>query len=377
MIPNQRHKFDMPDDVAYLNCAYMSPLMTSAVEGAGTGIAYKIQPWTYAGSQFFTYTEQVRELAAKLVGAQADDIALVPSASYGLQIAANNLPLSAGGEILLIEDQFPSHVYPWREKAKACGGVINTVARPGDGDWTAAVLAAMGKRTEILALPATHWADGGHLDLETIGAAARKIGATLVLDLTQSLGAMPFDVAKVQPDFMVAAGYKWLMGPYTLSYLYVAPQHQGGAPLEHNWMNRKGSEDFSRLVDYQDEFQKGARRFDMGEKSNPPQLMAACAALTQLLDWGIENISNTLGARNSDIANRARQMGLSVVPDELRSPHFLGLGLPSGIPKGFAESLASENIFVSIRGNSVRVTPHLYNTDADIDRLFEMLHKTV
>jgi len=377
MIANQRHKFDMPDDVAYLNCAYMSPLMTLAVEGAGTGIAYKIQPWTYAGSAFFTYTEQVRELAAKLIGAGTDDIALVPSASYGLQIAANNLPLSKGGEILLIEDQFPSHVYPWREKAKACGGVINTVARPADGDWTAAVLASMGPRTEILALPATHWADGGHLDLETIGAAARKIGAKLVLDLTQSLGAMPFDVTKVQPDFMVAAGYKWLMGPYTLSYLYVAPQHQDGIPLEHNWMNRKGSEDFSRLVDYQDEFQKGARRFDMGEKSNPPQLMAACASLTQLLDWGIDNISDTLGARNSDIANRARQMGLIVTPDDLRSPHFLGLGLPQGIPKGFAESLAAENIFVSIRGSSVRVTPHLYNTDNDIDRLFEMLHKTV
>ena len=107
-------------------------------------------------------------------------------------------------------------------RLRLAAGLINTVARPGDGDWTAAVLAAMGKRTEILALPATHWADGGHLDLETIGAAARKIGAKLVLDLTQSLGAMPFDVATVQPDFMVAAGYKWLMGPYTLSYLYVA-----------------------------------------------------------------------------------------------------------------------------------------------------------
>ncbi len=377
MIPNQRHKFDMPETIAYLNCAYMSPLMNAAVEGAGTGIAYKIQPWTYAGSQFFTYTEQVRELAAQLINAQADDIALVPSASYGLQIAANNLPLSEGGEVLLIEDQFPSHVYPWREKAKACGGLINTVARPSDGDWTAAVLAAIGKRTEILALPATHWADGGHLDLETIGAAARKIGAKLVLDLTQSLGAMPFDVQTVQPDFMVAAGYKWLMGPYTLSYLYVAPQHQEGAPLEHNWMNRKGSEDFSRLVDYQDEFQKGARRFDMGEKSNPPQLMAACAALTQLLDWGIDNISATLGARNSIIADNARQLGLSVAPDKFRSPHFLGLGFPGGIPHGCAEKLAGENIFVSIRGSSVRVTPHLYNTDADIDRLFDMLHQVV
>jgi len=377
MIPNQRHLFDMPDDVAYLNCAYMSPLMNSAVEAAGEGLVNKIKPWTYKGSSFFTYTEQLRGLAAKLINAANDDIALVPSASYGLQIAANNLPLSEGGEILLIEDQFPSNVYPWREKAKACGGVIKTVARPEDSDWTTAILQAIGPRTEIIALPATHWVDGGFIDLELIGMSARASDAHLVLDLTQSLGAMPFDTQKVQPDFMVAAGYKWLMGPYTLAYLYVAPKHQDSAPLEHNWMNRKGSEDFSRLVDYQDEFQTGARRFDMGEKSNPPQLMAACAALTQLMDWGVENISETLGARNVHIADRAHQLGLTVQDDKFRSPHFLGLGFPNGIPDRFAEKLADKNIFVSVRDNSLRVTPHLYNTEHDIDRLFAAVRKIV
>lgn len=372
-IANQRHLFDMPDDIAYLNCAYMGPLMKSAVQAAETGIRYKIQPWTYGGSSFFTYTEQLRELAAKMVNTKSDNMALVPSASYGIQVAANNLPLSKGGEILVIKDQFPSHVYPWREKAKACGGEIVTAERPNNGDWTAAVLRTISPRTEILALPATHWADGGYLDLEIIGKAARDKGAKLVLDLTQSLGAMPFDVKTVQPDFMVAAGYKWLLGPYTLAYLYVAAEWQGGVPLEHNWMNRKGSEDFARLVDYQDEFQPGARRFDMGEKSNPGQVMAACAALTQLLDWGVANISATLGARNSRMADHARQLGLHVVDDKFRSPHYVGLEFSGGVPDGLAEKLATDNIFVSVRGNSVRVTPHLYNTDTDIDRLFDAL----
>lgn len=373
IIENQRHLFDMPDDIAYLNCAYMSPLMKPAVDAAGTGIQYKVRPWTYAGSNFFTYTEQLRELAAKMVNAETDDMALVPSASYGIQVAANNLPLSLGGEILVIKDQFPSHVYPWREKAKDCGGKIVTVERPDNGDWTSAVLAAIGAHTEIVALPATHWADGGYLDLEIIGKAARNVGAKLVLDLTQSLGAMPFDIETVQPDFMVAAGYKWLMGPYTLSYLYVAPEWQDGTPLEHNWMNRKGSEDFSRLVDYQDEFQPGARRFDMGEKSNPPQLMAACASLQQLLDWGVANISHTLGVRNARLANNARQLGLHVTEDKFRSPHYVGLEFTGGVPNGLAESLAADNIFVSVRGNSVRVTPHLYNTDDDIGSLLDAL----
>ncbi len=374
-IGNQRHLFDMPDDIAYLNCAYMGPLMTSAVQAAEKGVQYKVQPWTYGGSSFFTYTEQLRELAAKLINTNSDNMALVPSASYGIQVAANNLPLSKGGEILVLRDQFPSHVYPWREKAKACGGNIVTVERPGNGDWTAAVLQAVSSRTEILALPATHWADGGYLDLEIIGKAARGIGAKLVLDLTQSLGALPFNVKTVQPDFMVAAGYKWLLGPYTLGYLYVAPQWQDGAPLEHNWMNRKGSEDFARLVDYQDQFQTGARRFDMGEKSNPAQVMAAFAALSQIMDWGVDNISATLGARNSRVADHARQLGFLVVDDKFRSPHYISLAYKDGVPGGLAEKLAADNVFVSVRGNSVRVTPHLYNTDTDIERLFDALDK--
>ncbi|MCF6221715.1 MAG: aminotransferase class V-fold PLP-dependent enzyme [Robiginitomaculum sp.] len=370
ILKNQRHLFDMPDDIAYLNCAYMSPLMTPAVDAAGQGIQYKVQPWTYGGSSFFTYTEQLRALAAKMINTKSDNVALVPSASYGIQVAANNISLSRGGEILVLKDQFPSHIYPWREKAKACGGKMVTVERRENGDWTKAVLDAVGARTEIVALPATHWADGGYLDVEIIGKAARDVDAKLVLDLTQSLGAMPFDVQAVQPDFMVAAGYKWLMGPYTLAYLYVAPEWQDGVPLEHNWMNRKGSEDFSRLVDYQDAFQPGARRFDMGEKSNPAQVMAACTSLQQLLDWGVENISHTLGARNARVANTARQLGLHVTEDNFRSPHYVALQYKEGVPDGLAEKLAAQNIFVSVRGNAVRITPHLYNTDTDIERLF-------
>jgi selenocysteine lyase/cysteine desulfurase len=108
----------------------------------------------------------------------------------------------------------------------------------------------------------------GGLIWSAVGEAARAVGAPLVLDLTQSLGVMAFDATAVQPDFAVAAGYKWLSGPYTLGYLYVAPQHQSGEPLEENWINRERSEDFSQLINYRDGYQPGARRFDMGERSN-------------------------------------------------------------------------------------------------------------
>ena len=373
MIPNQRHKFNMPETIAYLNCAYMSPLMDSVRAAMLAGVESKGRPWHYKPADFFSPSEEFRKLAARVIHGRPDTIAIIPSVSYGMQIAANNLPLSQDGEILVLAEQFPSNIYPWREKVKTGGGHIHTLARPDDNDWTQVVLGAIGPRTEIVALPATHWADGAYLDLEVIGKAARSAGAALVLDLTQSLGAMPFDVNKVQPDFMVAACYKWLMGPYTSAMLYIAPKWHEGVPLEHTWMGRLGAEDFSNLLNYQDEFQPGARRFDMGEKSSPAQLNGAIAALTQVLDWGVENISTTLGARNTILAEQARDMGYVVAPDHLRSPHFLGLGFPKGIPDGFADTLAAKNIYVSVRGSSVRVTPHLYNTDGDMQRFMDIL----
>lgn len=376
-IPNQRHLFDIPEGISYLNCAYMSPLMKAAQIAAQKGLAYKISPWTYTPRDFFSYAETYRALAAELISACAETIAIIPSVSYGMQIAANALPLDSGGEIIVLADQFPSNVYPWRQKATATGATVCTVARPEDQDWTRAILASLNAKTQIISLPATHWADGSAVDLEAISQAARAAGAALVLDLTQSLGALPFDVARVPADFMITAGYKWLLGPYTLGFMYIAPRWQEARPLEYNWMARKGAEDFTRLLDYTDDMQAGARRFDMGEKSNPAQLMAGSAALEQILAWGVHNISATLGVRNQQLAAHATELGLGTAPDHLRSPHFVSVSFPKGLPKDLTAGLAQQNIFVSARGASLRITPHLYNTDLDIDRLISALHQSV
>lgn len=347
--------------------------MNRAKKAMQIGIDHASRPYTYTPELQFALSGQARALAAQLINTVPDNVAIVPSVSYGLQIAANNLPLSAEGEVLILEEQFPSNVYAWREKTAKTGGKINVVARPFHRDWTAAVLEAIGPQTEIIALPAVHWTDGSVIDLEVIGMAGRAVGAKLVLDLSQSLGALPFDIEVVQPDFMVSAGYKWLMSPYTLAYVYAAPRWQGGEPLEYNWMNRAGSEDYSRLVDYQDGYQPGARRYDMGETANPAQLLAGIAALEQLLEWGVENIRDTLLVRTQDIADRARSLGLSVLDDKLRGSHFLGVEFSDGVPDTLKAELAADKVFVAVRGNALRIAPHLYNTDAHVDRLFEVL----
>ena len=373
MIPSQRHLFDLPDEVAYLNCAYMSPLLERAVEAGREAIARKARPWTIKPDDFFTESECARALFAELLKSTADGVAIIPAASYGLAVAAANLPLREGERILALAEQFPSNVYAWREHARRAGGEVVIVERPAVGDWTAAVLDRLDERVAIAALPHCHWTDGGLLDLGAIGARCRDVGSALVLDVTQSLGALPLDLAAVQPDFVVCPGYKWLLGPYSLGYLYVAPRHRGGRPLEYSWIARENSQDFARLVDYRDAYQPGARRFDVGERSNFALLPASIVALEQLLEWGIPAIAETLAARTAAIAERAADLGLTSAPQGLRAGHFLGLRFPEGVPPDLLERLAAEQVYVSVRGDSMRVTPHLYNDDADVDRLFAVL----
>ena len=371
-IPSQRHLFDLPEDVAYLNCAYMAPLMRPVVEAGLRGVRRKARPWEIAAPDFFSDPAHARALFANIVNARAEDVAIVPAASYGMAVAARNLPLGPGRTIVLLADQFPSNLYPWRAAAARAGAGIVTVDAP-DGDLTAAVLAAIDERTAVAALPHCRWTDGALLDLETIGERVRAAGGALALDLTQSAGALPIDMAKVRPAFAASACYKWLMGPYTLGFLYVHPDHHDGEPLEYGWSPRAGSEDFARLVDYRDEYAPGARRYDMGEMSNFHLLPMAVAALEQILAWGVENIARTLSAHTAAIAGRAREMGLDSQPAGRRAGHFLGLRFAGGVPPGLLDALAREKVYVSVRGSSMRVTPHLYNTDADVERLFSAL----
>jgi selenocysteine lyase/cysteine desulfurase len=255
------------------------------------------------------------------------------------------------------------------------GADLKTVAWPEDGDWTSAVLSSLTAEVAVAALPQVQWTSGGKLDLVRIGEACRKAGTALVLDLTQSLGALPFSVREVQPDFAIAANYKWLMGPYTTGLMYVAPKWHVGRPLEENWIQRANARDFASLVLYTDKYDTGARRFDMGERSNFGLLPAATYAMKQLLDWGVPKISETAGALNRKLAAAASELGFSSPPENIRAPHYLCLRRKAGIPKELPEILARQKVFVSVRGSSVRVTPNVYNSDADCDRLISCLRQ--
>jgi selenocysteine lyase/cysteine desulfurase len=378
LLPGQRPLFDIPDDVAFLNCAYMSPLPNVSVAAGERGLARKAQPWMITPEDFFSASEAVRARFAGLINAAPDDVAFAPAVSYGMAQAAANIALVRTQTIVTLAEQFPSNVYPWMELAERSGAQFIAVPRPGDDDWTAALLAAINAATGVVAVPHCHWTDGGLIDLEAVGNACRRVGAVLCIDGTQSVGALPFDVRSIDPDYLAVASYKWLLGPYSFGFLYVAPRRQAGRPIEHNWIARRGAQDFAGLVKYQREFQDGARRFDVGERSNFALMPVADASLKLIADWTVPRILATLARRTETIAARARtKFGIDSVPSDRRAGHYLGLRFRGGVPADLPSQLAAEHVYVSVRGAAMRVTPHLWTTDADVERLFAVLRKAV
>jgi selenocysteine lyase/cysteine desulfurase len=377
MIACQREKFHIPKEVTYLNTAFTAPLMKCVKKAGEQALLSKVRPWTITADTFFRNLEDNRGLFSKLIGCTPNDVAVIPAVSYGIALAAKNIPVKKGQKILILEEQFPSNVLSWRKKASASGADLITIRRPVDSDWTTALLDALDAATAIVAISNCHWTDGTLIDLVAVGRRCREFGAALVVDGTQSLGAMPFFVKDVQPDFLVTTCHKWLLGPYSFGFVYVSPKWQKGAPLEENWLNRHGSEDFAKLVVYQDDYQPGARRYDVGEASNFGLTPMTIAALTQILDWKVENIAQTLRTKTDRVATLAREIGMSVASKTFRSPHLIGIKFPGALPDNLSARLATQNVFVSVRGDSIRISPHLYNTDAEIDRFFALIRQWI
>jgi selenocysteine lyase/cysteine desulfurase len=371
-LPCQRALFDIPRDVAYFDCAKMSPLLNAAAEAGKAGLMRKAHPWEVKAGHWFDESERVRALAASLLGAAAHDVAIVPAVSYGMATAMANVPVAAGQSIVTLAEDFPSGIYAARALAERAEARLETVERPGESEsWTERLLDAIHGRTALVVTPQVHWVCGGTIDVEAVARRCRSVGAALILDTTQSTGALPLDLEAVDPDYLVAAGYKWLLGPYSLGFLYVAPRHQQGRPLEEGWVVRRGAEDFRRLLEYPDRLHADARRFDMGERSNFALLPVAGAALAQLLEWGVGRIADTLRETTGAIAARLEEHQIHGSPD--RAPHYLSVRFAAGPPEGIEEKLASAGVHVSLRGDRMRITPHLYNDEEDVERLVAAL----
>ena len=380
MLSCQKHEFSLPPGLHYLNCAYMSPL-PQRVEAAGiAGVRRKRVPSAITPEDFFAGADQVRALFAGMVNvADAGRIAIVPAVSYGLAAVARNTPIGGGRNVVVSREQFPSNVHVWRSACRRGGGEVRVIGPPVDGPgrgeaWNEALVDAIDGNTAVVALPVLHWTDGTRFDLERIGERAREVGAALVVDGTQSVGALPFDVEQIRPDALVCAGYKWLLGPYSLGVAYLGPRFDAGEPLEETWTGRAGSEDFRALVQYREEYRPLAARYDVGEPSNFALMPMLEAGLGLVLEWGVANIQDYCASLSGPLAEGARALGFTVEDPAWRGAHLLGLRLPAGADvAALARSLQQRDVAVSVRGNSLRVAPHVYNDESDVQALLDAL----
>ncbi|WP_108658273.1 aminotransferase class V-fold PLP-dependent enzyme [Acuticoccus kandeliae] len=377
MLTCQRDHFDIPAGIAYLDAAYMSPTPSAAVAAGQRGATVKAAPWQMTIDAYYDEVEEARRLAALMIGAHADDVAVTAATSYGIAVAAANVPVPAGSAIVLMENEHPSHRYVWYEKALQNGAHIEIAPKPADGNWTAALIAAIEGSTRPVAVVAgtmVHWFEGMAVDLEAVAVAARAAGASLVVDGTQWVGALPFDVSRVRPDFLSFATYKFLLGPYRLAFLYADPKWQeSGRPIEHHSWNRVGGDKSDFYKPAVAEFLAGARRFDMGERSDFAVLPVAIAAMKLIEGWTLEDVSARLRHLNDTVWAEAEQRGLGVERPVHRAPHIAILDLGDALTPETGAILKRAGVHATVRGPKLRVSPHVYNDEADIARLFDTL----
>jgi selenocysteine lyase/cysteine desulfurase len=377
MLASQRELFEMPRHVCYLNAASYGPLPLRTLEAGRAAVARKGTPWTLDAGFAYAQYERTRAAAAQLINADVADVALTPSVSYGVATAAKILPIPRGSRVIVLENDHSSPVLEWRARAAAQGFTVETVNQPDDGDWTSAVLAITDRPgappVGLASISSVHWSDGGLIDVDAVRVALKRQGALFLIDATQSAGVLAMDVRRLDPDFVLFPTYKWLLGPYGRAFMYIAKRHQGGIPLEQTAYGRRDVRAENAVYFADLRYVSDARRFDMGERDHFISMEMAAIGMEMMAEWGPSAITQRLSMLTDRIAQELRGLALHVPDRSLRAPHLLSLAFKGGMPTGLIEGLASEGIFVAQRLGRMRVSPHVYNDEIDVDRFVAAL----
>ena len=381
MLDSQRGLFGIPRDICYLNSASYSPLPLRAQEAARDAVGRKGAPWTldaaFAGRQH----ERARSAAARLINADAADVALISSVSYGVATVGKILSIPTGTRVLVLENDHSSPVLEWQTRAASGGFIIETVRQPLDGDWTSAVLAAIERpdleRVALASISSVHWSDGGMIDVEKVGAALKRHGALFLIDATHAVGVVAMDVKKLDPDFVIFPTYKWLIGPYGRAFIYMAKRHQSGIPLEQTGFGRREIRSDAQIYFADVSYVAGARRFDMGERDHFISMEMAAIGMEMMAEWGTDAVAERLKMLTARIAEGLGAGKVRIMDARFRAPHILSLAFAGGLPGGLVEGLAQEGVYVAPRLSRMRVSPHVFNDEEDIDRFVEALKRRV
>jgi len=375
----QKDLFQIPDGIHYLNCAYMAPLLKSVEEKGIEGLRKKRNPVSIQPVDFFSGVNEVRIAFSQMVNCAPSQVAIMPSVSYGMNSVIRNIPFRPGQHALTISEEFPSCYYTARRWCRSHGAQLKVVARKEDipvkgEDWNRRILETIGKDTAFIVMASVHWMNGTKFDLERIGRRCREVGAKLIVDGSQSVGALPVDVEQLGIDALICAGYKWLMGPYSTALSFIHEDFNEGIPLEESWMSRPSAERFERLTDYREGYRPGAVKFDMGQSSNFISIPMLKEALHQLLNWGVPEIQEYCGLLAEPLIQHFLDHEIPVEQEAYRANHLFGLQLPGTLNgDDLIRELQQRNVFVSLRGSNIRISLNVFNTEEDVDQLMAAL----
>jgi len=372
-ITDYRQEWFEIEDATYLNLAAQSPMPKVAHRAVQTAIEWKKFPHHIADSAYFEVPNRIRASIAKLIGASSEEIALTTGASSGMSAVAYGLTWKPGDEVLTARGEFPLQYTTWKPM-EAREGIVMKVVAPRERFITADdFLAAMTPRTRLVSVSLVRFDNAVLLDAARIAAACHAQGALLLLDVSQACGGMPLDVNVLGADFMVCAGYKWLLSPYGTGFFWARNEHTDKMrPGPFYWAAAEGAENFHSLAFENPKPVRGARRWDMAETSNYFNFAAMDASLQFVLQFGPE----TVEAHNRKLIDflferlpKDRCVAASPLDSAHRGPYGCFAARTPEKTAELYQKLVKEKIIISLREGNIRVSPHLYNSERDIDRL--------
>ena len=366
-----RQEFPITRNYNFQNHAGVGPLSRRAAD-AIREYATQVEQAAYLEGGPYKRAERIRQRAAELINANADEVTFIKNTGEGISFVANGLNWNNGDNVVTCNAEFPANIYPW-QALQARGVKVRMVLEEDGRVPLDRLMQTVDGRTRVLTISSVQYANGFRADLAALGEFCQSRGIFFCVDAIQSLGVFPIDVKAMKIDFLAADGHKWLCGPEGAGLFYVRKECQGHLrPTTIGWASMKGMWNFHP---YQFEFHDSARRYDSGSY-NLPGIYGLGAAIDLVLEIGVDKISKRLLQLTDQLVTGVRRKGYRVISS--RQP-----GEASGVVAFISDShdheaiqrhLQTEHrIVIAVRHKRLRASPHVYNTEREIEQLIDVL----
>ena len=379
MIKCQKHLFNLNTSEYYLNCAYKSPLLKNGELLAIQALKKERNPSYLKPFDYFNISEEIRTEFSKIINSNKDEVAIIPSSSYGFANVFNNLKIN-GNKAITVENEFPSGYFSIKKWCSEKNIQLETIKRNNLSaqDWNKKIINSIDSDTSVVIISSVHWMNGTKFDLKKIGEKCKNNNTFFIVDGTQSVGALSIDVKDFKIDALICAGYKWLFGPYSMALGYYSSKFNDGIPIEESWMNRTNAQDFSNLTEYDSKYKPMAGRYNVGETTNFILSPIMLNGLKQINSWGINNIESYCKKLSKIVISELSPLGIAFENENYFTYHLFSLGLPKHLNLlTFKKILEKKKIRVSIRGANLRVSINVFNNERDIDKLVETVKEFI